>query len=69
MSDFWAYVLHIRKKKANIEEEGNEKLELDSCCKTQKLEPVLWDPTSKAKAKVDYSNEESKSYYSKNWFT
>ena len=41
VSDFWAYVLHIRKKKANIEEEGNEKLELDSCCKTQKLEPVL----------------------------
>ena len=41
MSDFWAYILHIRKKKANIEKEGNEKVELDLSYKTQKLEPVL----------------------------
>ena len=34
VSDFWAYVLHIRKKKANIEKEGNEKVELDLCFKT-----------------------------------
>ena len=34
MSDFWAYVLHIQKKKANTEREG----EVDSSYITQKLE-------------------------------
>ena len=37
MSDFWAYVLHIQKKKANTERE----VELDSSYITQKLETIF----------------------------
>ena len=37
MSDFWAYVLHIQKKKANAERE----VELDSSYITQKLETIF----------------------------